>query len=394
MKIHTLCLFALIVLFALAGCSNKEFDNPIDPLGANLPPAPSAPTLDMVNGKRAVLLKFTHSWEETDGVLVERRNAADSLWTQVDTVRSGTAYTDSIGLDFATNYDYRLRAVNENGLSLLSDEAQVSSSQAPNFALAVDSVAGFRTVKLAFHYDYTQGDTLWIERFTPGEEFGMTVAKLIRGEKSYVDTMGLRFGDSIDYKVGGYRGASGIVWSENKRVTVSPVPSFNLRLTAVPDERRMLLNFAYDYAQGPLLIVERDSSKAFTTPKAIDTLTFGSAYEDTTGLRYGKSYWWRVKGYGRDTVYESCAPESLSVAGVPDYGLQLASIPEQRRTRLTFSYDYDKGGNLLVQRATFANPTVWTTLDSLRNGISYTDSSVAWGSLYWYRLSGYMGPSG
>jgi formylglycine-generating enzyme required for sulfatase activity len=139
MKKIIVSLFLLLVLLFVA-CI-PDYDNSIDTENDNsVPPPIQELKLTAQDGNAKINGTFIYDYVNTMGVVYERRLSGDGEFAPIDTFATADSmetFTDSMELAYSTNYEYRLFAFNENGISIHLDTVEVTTGIAPDIEAPV-----------------------------------------------------------------------------------------------------------------------------------------------------------------------------------------------------------------------------------------------------------------
>jgi hypothetical protein len=115
------------------------------------PEAPIGPTA-VATGHGTVALSWTDTSDDETRFEIERRNGAQSSWTQIAAPDPNATAFGDVGLSPNTTYTYRVRACNDVGCSAFSGEAEATTEDvAPEDPTELGAVAtGSSTVELSW----------------------------------------------------------------------------------------------------------------------------------------------------------------------------------------------------------------------------------------------------
>jgi formylglycine-generating enzyme required for sulfatase activity len=117
--------FAFWFLATIQCC--RQFDNPIDPDNSEaIPPSPQNLRVSTVpyDDSRVLRGQFEFTWQNSSGVQVERLAPGQNTFNILDTLYAPSIdFSDQLPANDGTEYRYRLRAFNQNGLSKPSNVA-------------------------------------------------------------------------------------------------------------------------------------------------------------------------------------------------------------------------------------------------------------------------------
>jgi transcriptional regulator CtsR len=355
---------------------------------SSLPVAPANLSATPVSASQINLTWTDQSTNET-GFEIERKTGAVGTYAQIGTTAANiTTYSDS-GRAEGTTYFYRVRAANGTGNSAYSNEASATTSASLPVAPANLSATAFSSsqINLSWTDQSTNETGFQIERKTGA---GGTYALI--GTRPANDTSegdgGLAGGATYFYRVRAVNGAGNSAYSNEASATtpLHEVPA-NLSATAV-SSTTIYLTWTYQSANQTGFQIERKTGAGGTYALIVTVASNATTYIDT-GRTEGTTYFYRVRavvGTGNYSAYsnEASATTSSSLPAAPVNLSAAAVSPSQINLSWT-----DQSGNetgFQIERKTGAGGTYALIVTKAANSTTYSDSGVAEGTAYFYRV--------
>jgi fibronectin type 3 domain-containing protein len=352
----------------------------------SLPAAPSGLTVTAASASQ-VQLAWTDNANNETGFQVER--STDGVnFTLVTTVAAGVTSFSNTGLSGGTRYYYRVRAVNSTGASAYSNVASVTTPAVvvpPAAPTGLAATAGDRRVTLT--WNASTGSTSYnVKRATSA---GGTFTVIASGVTAltYSDTS-VANGTTYYYVVSAVNSAGESADSATVSATpVAPVvtPNAPTGLTATAGDRRVTLTWNASTGATSYNVKRATSAGgAFTViASGVTALTYGD-----TSVANGTTYYYAVSavnsgGESANSTTVSATPVAPVVPPNPPTGL--AATTGDRR--VTLNWNASTGASSYnVKRATSAGGT-FTVIASGVTALTYSDTSVANGTTYYYVVS-------
>jgi FtsP/CotA-like multicopper oxidase with cupredoxin domain/transcriptional regulator CtsR len=388
----------------------------------NIPAIPSAPT--NLTATSSGLLQVTLAWMDnaTDetGYAVER-SANGGAYVQIaspgPSANTGSMNYIDLTVTADNTYTYRVKAINGILSSGYSNTAAVSILAVPgaptNLSAALPSIS---QVNLTWTDNATGETGFVVERSMNGGAFSQIAAPGPRagtGTTSYSDST-VAVGNTYTYQVKAVNGAVSSPYSNTATVIIPAVPAAptNLSITS-PSGSQISLTWTDNATDETGFVIERSVNGgayvqlAAPGPRAN---TGSVSYTDST-VTAGNTYSYRVKAVNgiASSAYSNVASVSIAtpppivvppiivppVITAPASPTNLAATLQNASTiSLTWSDNATNETGFVVERS--VNGGVFTQIAAPGPGantgsMSYTDSTVAAGSSYVYRVKAVNG---
>lgn len=366
-----------------------------------LPAAPGSLTAVAISASQINLSWIDHATDET-GFKVERSVSASGPWTQVDSLGANvTAYSDST-LSGGTLAYYRVRATNGVGdsdysnLANATTQINVAVPSAPS-SLSVNSGGASDSMNLTWKDNSGDETEFKIERaFSFGGPWTQ-VGSVPAGATSYKD-VGLKASWFYAYRVRASNAAGNSPYSNNSGDTTRAGTT-----VTVPSAPASLVASAGSASQISLAWADNSNDESgFKIERAptlggpwsqIGTAGAGATSFVSSGLTPSTLYCYRVRAYNSagDSDYSNAA-SATTIASNPSPSLPsapgnlTATAVSTSQINLSWSdASSDETGFKIERASAAAGP--WTQVGTSGvNATSYSDSGLAAGTLYYYRV--------
>ena len=366
--------------------------DPSNTATATTPAPPAAPTglvATPVTSTR-IDLQWVDNATGEQGYRVERATGGGGF-SQVAALGANATSWSSTSLVSGTTYSYRVKAYdgpNESGYSNIVSATPLPPPAAPS-GLVATPISSTR-IDLVWVDNATYEQGFKVERSTDGVSFTQ-IAVLGQNAAAFSST-GLLAGQTYTFRVRAYEGANDSGYSNTASATTTsgPAAPSNLSATAITSSRIDLV--WTDNATG---------EQGFKVERSTDGVTFTqiallganvTAYSNT-GLVTGAAYTYRVRSYTgpNDSAPSNTAtatplpapagPSSLTAVAVTSSRIDLA---------WTDNSTYEQG--FKVERST--DGVTFTQIATTgANVTTYSNTSLASGTTYTYRVRAYDGPN-
>ncbi|HKD94095.1 MAG TPA: fibronectin type III domain-containing protein [Gaiellaceae bacterium] len=365
--------------------------------------APSAPTLNSATaGNATVALAWSaptsNGGSAITGYRVYRGTSAGNE-TLLTTLGNVTAWTDS-GLTNGATYYYKVSALNSVGESVGSNEMSATPSQpatAPSAPTLNSATAANTTVTLAWGAPSNNGGSAvtGYRVYRGTSSGGETLVTTLGNITSWTDT-GLGNGTTYYYKVSAVNSVGESVASNEMSATPSQpatVPSAPSLTSATGGNATAVLSWSAPSNNGGSAVtgyrIYRSTSSG--TESLLTTLGNVTSWTDT-GVANGTTYYYKVSAL--NSVGESAASNELSAT--PTAPLTAPGAPTlnsasagNATVSLAWSAPSNNGGSAItgyrVYRGTSSGGE--SLLTTLGNVTGWTDTGLANGTTYYYRVS-------
>jgi len=358
--------------------------------------APPAPTgLKVTLNSASVTLDWTYTSNMETGFTVQRADNATFTTNAVTfpVAANVLTYTDSTAA-LNTTYYYRVLAFNAVGNSPYTTyvTAKLVAPVAPTLLKATLNAA---SVTLSWTFPYNTETGFTVQRadnatFTTNAVTFPVAANVL----TYTDSTAA-LNTTYYYRVLAFNAVGNSPYTTYVTAKlVAPVAPTGLVATLNPASVTLNWNFSLNTETG--FTVQRADNATFTLnpvtfPVAADVLT----YTDSTAA-LNTQYYYRVLAYNAvgNSPYTTYVAAKLAAPVAPTGLVAVASAPSTNppTVTLTWTFNYSTETGFTVQRATNATFTAnATTFDVPGTTKTYTDTSVAAATTYYYRVLAYNG---
>jgi carboxypeptidase T len=337
-------------------------------------------------------LTWTDNSSNEDGFKIER-SPNGTLWTPVYTTTTNVAAHSDTGLTCGSSYYYRVRAYNAGGesdYSNVANAATVVCAPAAPSGLTATPVSQTR-IDLAWTDNSDNESGFQVERSPDGTTW-TPVYTTTANVMVYNDT-GLTCGTTYSYRVRAHNAGGESDYSNvANAATVVCAPAAPSSLTATPvSQTRIDLAWTDNSDNESGFQIERslDGSTWIWTP--VYTTTANVTVYNDTGLTCGTTYYYRVRAHsaGGDSGYGSVA-NAMTIVCVPAAPSGLTATPvSQTQIDLAWTDNGDNESGFQIERSPDGIAD-WTQIaDISADRASYSDSSLACGRTFYYRVRAY-----
>ena len=300
------------------------------------------------------------------------------------------AHVDT-GLTNGVTYYYKVAAINSVGEGPNSTEASATPLAVPSEPQNLQATTGNHEVTLTWDVPATDGGTtitnyvIYRGIVTNGETLLVTVGNVL----SHLDT-GLTNGVTYYYKVAAINSVGEGPNSTEASATPLAVPSEPQNLQATTASHEVTLTWDAPATDGGTPIVNYSIFRSLVSGGEVFLIKIGNVltYRDT-GLTNSLTYYYKVTAW--NAMGEG--PRSGEVSAVPGAEpgppIGLGAVPANRQVTLTWSPPSDIGGapitNYMIYRGTVPNGE--TLLVTVGNVLSYVDTGLTNGQIYYYEVS-------
>lgn len=351
-----------------------------------LPPPPTAPgnlTVTPISTS-AITLNWTDLSDNEDGFRIER--SVDGVnFSEVSVVTANAAVFSDSGLAALTTYFYHVRAFNAGGPSAYSNIASATTQPPPPppAPAGLIAVAGDRLVTLT--WDESPGATHYYVR--RAEVSGGPYGTLAYGiyTPTWTDT-GVTPHTSYFYVVSAVGDGGESLYSAEASATPYALPAAPTGAT---------ITFA-DFTALELKWVDNSTDETgFTIERSVDnfnytrvaSLPFNTIYHWDEGLTDNTTYYYRIRAFNVDGQSAPTEVSATTPARPPASPGNLVATPvSPTQVNLTWTYNANNETSFELERSIGATG-IWIVQASVAaSATSYSDTSVAPGTTYRYRL--------
>ncbi|HEX8914992.1 MAG TPA: fibronectin type III domain-containing protein [Humisphaera sp.] len=339
------------------------------------PADPSSLTATPVSPTRVDLAWADNSGGET--AYVVQRSLDGTTWTTLPSLNpNSTTYSDTTRTE-GTAYQYRVRAERSTAASGWVSTSVSTPAAAPT-SVGTSVPSGSPRVVVSWADNSAAESGYQIDRSTDGTTW-TTVTTTAANATSYSDGT-VTEGMTYQYRVRANSSAGNSAWSSPASASTRPSAPTGLAGSAASGTS-VNLTWTDVSANEAGYKVEQSVSGVWTV---IATLSANAATHTVTGLTEGTSYQFRVRAY---TAGASGDPTSSVTVATPLGAPSGLSVTPVSTSRIDLAWTDNSAveSNFKVERST--DNTVWTTVATLvANTASYSDTTVAAGTTYYYRV--------
>jgi RHS repeat-associated protein len=371
-----------VTAYNLSG--NSAYSNEIAATPPSIPITPTLLTAKAVSGSQ-VDLSWTDNANNESGFKIEQKIGTGGF-SAIATVGANSNSYSITGLTPGTSYTYRIKAYNDGGNSLYSNEAIISPPTAPLLptSLTVVVVSGTQ-VDLTWTDNSSNEDGFKIEQKTGNGNFAEITT--VDANTSTFSIPGLVAGESYTFRVKAYNVGGSSTYSNEAVVTipVAPLPPVNLTAAAISGTQANLT-----------WIDKADNEDGFSIEQKIGTsnykeiaivgpnvVTYSSA-----GLTPGTSYTYRIRSFnvGGKSSYSNDVVVTPPVVPLPPVGLSATAI-SGTQVNLTWIDQADNEDGFKIEQRTGTDFTEIATVGP--NEFTYSNTGLTAGTSYTYRVRAY-----
>ena len=349
------------------------------------PTAPTNLTAALISGTQ-VRLTWQDNANDEDGFIVERRTGSDVNFSLVATLGPNITMYDNIGLQPNTTYTYRVRAfkIGADHSTPSNEVTVITGIPAAPTALTYTFVST-NEIRLSWADNANNESGFKIERQTGAGSF--TEVGTVGANVTTFANTGLANNTQYTYRVRAYNDA-GESNPSNQITLRTGVPAAPTELSAVRASSSQINLTWTDNANNEtgFKIERRTGTGSFTE---VGTVGANVTSYSNTGLANNTQYTYRVRAYNDagDSAYSN---EATALTGsLPEAPANLAaSALDQNRILLTWEDKANNESGFQIERRTGTGSfTQIATVTA--NTTSYTDTGLAMGTEYTYRVRAY-----
>jgi hypothetical protein len=343
--------------------------------------APSAFTAAARPAVTVVDLAWSDNSVNESGYKVER--STDNItFTQIGTTAANaTAYSDATVAQ-GTVYYYRVRAYNAVANSAYTASANTTTVLFAPSSLAA-SAATPTKINLAWADNAVNESGYKVERSTDNVTFTQ-IATTGANATSYSDNTAAD-GITYCYRVRAYNAATNSPYSDPSAAT-TPLATPTVLAASAASPTRVNLNWTDNSANESGYKIER-STDNITFVGIATTAANAASYSDPT-VAEGITYYFRVRAYNAATTSAYGNVASAVTPLVAPSGLAAVARPDTAAVDLSWADNSANESGYRIERST-DNVTFAEIGTTAANATSFSDSAVAQGTRYYYRVRAY-----
>ncbi len=299
-------------------------------------------------------------------------------------------YIDS-GLTNGQTYYFKVSATSATGEGAQSNEASATPANVPSEPQNLTATADDSEVNLTWSSPLSDGGSPIIGfnlyRGTESENMNLLVA--LGNVLSYVDA-GLTNGQIYYYKVSAWNAFGEGATSAEASAVPATVPSAPGNLTASRGNAEIILEWSSPESDGGSPVTNYTIYRSIQPGTEAILAVMGGALNYTdSGLANGLTYYYVVRAINAIGEGGPSNEVSATPASVPSAPLNLTATPGISQITLDWTAPVSDGGsqitNYTIYRGTSSGGEV--LLVTIGDALSYVDSSLANGQIYYYEIS-------
>ncbi len=306
------------------------------------------------------------------------------------TVGNVLAYTNT-GLTNGQTYYFVITAINSVGQSRISDEVSGTPATVPSSPQSLAASPAISLINLTWSAPSSNGGSVitgykFYRGTAPG---GETLLTTLGNVLSFTDS-GLTNGQTYYYKVSAINSMGESARSIEASAMPGAAPSAPLSLTAISGSSQATLNWSSPSSNGGVAITAYKVYRGTTSGGETLLTMLGNVLTYTnTGLTNGQTYYYKVSavnGVGEGPLSNEASATPMSTPSAP---MVTSAIPDISQVVLVWTAPADNGGTTitgykLYRGAASGSEALLTTLG---NVLTYTDTGLTNGQVYYYKVS-------
>jgi parallel beta-helix repeat protein len=369
------------------------------------PVAPSGLSATAVSASQ-INLAWTDNADDETSYRVERSPNGSTSWSEIVSLAANSTTYSSSGLDCGATYYYRVRAYRsgDGQYSTYSNVAHDTTDQCLPAAPGSLNATAVSASQINLTWVDNAGDesAYRVERSPNGSTSWAEIVTLPANSTSHSDS-GLECGSTHYYRVRAYRGSDGqySAYSNNAHATTDACapPAAPSSLNAAPVSASQInLSWVDNADDESAYLVERSPTGSGGWTQ-ITSLGAGSTGYSDSGLACGTPYYYRVRAYragdGQYSTYSNVDEATTDACPLPEAPSDLAATAASaEQINLSWTDNADDETTYLVERSPDGVDN-WSQIAGLpANSVSYSDTGLACGTIYYYRVRAYRGGDG
>jgi large repetitive protein len=336
-------------------------------------------------------LSWTDNSTDETGFSIERKTGSSGTWAEIATVGANVTSYANTGLAVGTTYYYRMRAFTALGYSAYTSQVSATTPTPPaaptNLTLTVVNTT---QINLAWTDNASNETGFKIERKTGAGGTWAEITTVGANVTSYQNTS-LAAGTLYYYRVCAYNAGSNSGYSNEASATTyaTKVPS-NLAATAVSGNE-IDLTWTDNATDETGFSIERKTGSGGAWAE-VGTVGANVTSYASTGLTSGTTYYFRLRAYNAlgYSAYTSQVSATTLVAPTAPTNLTL-TVANTGQINLAWTDNATTETGFRIERKTGAGGT-WAEVATLgANVVTYQNTGLAAGTLYYYRVCAYNG---
>jgi fibronectin type 3 domain-containing protein len=368
--------------YEVEGYTTKASAAPSNIVAATTPMIAPASLAATVSSASSIKLTWANKDTTTVGYYI-LRSTAGGAYTKIATITSvgTTTYTDGTASS-DTSYSYQVESYNNSETSPVSNTATVVTPMiAPSAAAAATLTP--TSVQITWHDNDSHATGYYILRATDNVHFTKISTLTSGSATSYTDTTAAS-AHTYQYEIEAFAGSVTSPASASASVTTSLARP--TALAAVGNPTSVQLSWTNNDADTVGYYILRSTDGVHFTQIGTVTSKTTLTYTDSS-VTSGHNYSYEVEAYSGAVVSPASAAVALTTPLTAPTGL--TATTQQGTVKLAWTDKDSTATGYYIQRS--LNNSTWTTIATL-SGVAtntYTDSTVASGTTYYYRVQAF-----
>jgi len=363
---------------------NSNYSNEVK--AVTLPRGPGGLTAATVSNTR-LSLAWTDSSDNETGFKIERKISGGLYAEMASTTANVKMFTDSLGLSANTTYFYRVRAINNGGLSNYSNEANAKTL--PNPPAAPDSLRATATsdtkIDLAWADRSFNEAGFKIERKIGAAGFYVQIAAVAANAKSFSD-VGLAVNTNYFYRVRAFNAGGHSGYSNATNTVTLPVVPGSLRGEPLANHKIALVWTDSSSNESGFKLERRTNGGAYVEIAQVGANV--NAHADSN-LVANTEYFYRLRAFnaGGHSAYSNEANiTTLPNPPAAPSGLMTTTI-SNRQLNLAWLDSSDNEIGFAIERKIPQSADVFEQVGTVAANVTvYADTTLVEKTQYFYRL--------
>ncbi len=349
-----------------------------------VPAAPDSLTATAVSNTQIDLSWLDQSSNE-DSFKIERKTGVAGTFAQIAAVGPNvTSYANTTGLNANVTYFYRVRAYNSGDHSIYSNQASAKTLMKGPTNLTAAAVSGSQ-IDLNWADGVANETGFKIERKTSPAGTYAEIATLAANAISYSNT-GLSAGTQYYYRVRAFNASSTSAYSNEDEATTLGVPLAPDSLTATAVSNAQInLTWLDQSSDEDGFKIERKTGVAGTFAQIAAVGPNVTSYANTTGLSANVYYIYRVRAHNSGG-HSSYSNEAGAKTLIKEPANLVATAITNSQIDLTWKDQSANETGFKIERKTGLAGTFAEIVTLGANATSYSDTGLATGTQYFYRV--------
>lgn len=307
---------------------------------------------------------------------------------------TATAATDTF-YDVNKEYSYTVIAVDKNGVKENSDASEAVTVKSLDWPITTATRNG-TTINVNWE-EITGADGYIVQRSTNGSSYS-TVKTVTGGSTvAYADTS-KKISQAYYYRVIPYYSSGSVkVWGATNEIYVAAISFGAPKSVTVKRSSPTKIKITWKKATNASgYIIKRSTSKSsgYKTIKTVNGNTKSSYSYTDTGVKAGKTYYYRVLSYrtvGSAKVYSSYSTKTIKKVTVSSLSDKKVTVKKlsSKKVKISWKKVSNCTGYIIYRSTKKSSGYKKIKTITSKSKVSYTDKSVKKGKTYYYKIRTY-----